>query len=386
MSYTREEVMGMDADQLDAALAEIRAHQDDEDADLENLTNATDWIAERRDALRADQEQRQALRAKVAAGEIGRVTDTLEQEETRMTYAIDSQEYRNAWLENLQGKPISAEARTALANGSYVIPQETLNKIYGKMELYPLLNAVDVMHIPGTVEVPVEGTINAANVVAMGSAATDSEDTLAHVVLGTYKFIKTVEITADVMAMAVPAFETWLVDRLANKIYRLITGLVATGNGSSTVTGLTTISASSATGGTYTKTGITYADVLAIIAHLPSEYLPNATFVMSRADFFGAILGIVDTYGQPIVVADRQAPAKYNILGFPVILEDGLNTTHSIVFGDLKEGYVFNFGRDVEVARDESVGFRSGSTVFRGMALGDGKPTGVGLVRFVPAP
>lgn len=307
-------------------------------------------------------------------------------EERKMNWTPETKEYRNAWLANLQGKTVSAQERTALANGSYVIPQETLNKIYGAMELYPLLNAVDVMHIPGTVEIPVEGTINAASVVTMGSASTDSEDTLAHVSLGAYKLIKTVEITADVMAMSIPAFETWLVDRLANKIYRLATSLVATGSGSSTITGLTAITASSATGGTYTKTGITYADLLAIIAHLPSEWLPNAKFVTSRQIFFGQILGMKDTTGQPIVVQDPQSPAKYNVLGFEVILEDTLNTTGSIVFGDLKEGYVLNFGKDVEVARDDSVGFRTGSSVFRGMALADGKPTGVGLVRFVPAP
>ena len=384
MKFTRSQIMAMTADELDTTTAEIRAHMDDQDADLENFNQAMDWINERRSALIAEETRRRELRSRIAGGEGIVIRAGVPAENCPI--GPESAEYRTAWLMNLQGKPITAEQRTALANGSYVIPQETLNKVYGKMELYPLLNAVDVMHIPGTVEIPVEGTVNAANVVAMGTAATDSADSLAHVTLTNYKFIKTVEITADVMAMAVPAFENWLVERLANKIYRLITGLVATGNGSSTVTGLTSISASSTTGGTYTKTGITYADVLAIIAHLPSEYLPNAKFVMSRSDFFTAILGLTDTYGQPIVVADRQAPAKYNILGFEVILEDALNTTHSIVFGDLKEGYVFNFGKDLEVSRDESVGFRTGSTVFRGMALGDGKPTGVGLVRFVPAP
>lgn len=385
---TREEIMAMTAEQIDEAMTELRGHENDADADFEALTAALDAVEERRQQLRSAEEARRAYADRIAAGE-GTTTGKTNfepEEERKMTYTVNSAEYRNAWLENLQGKEIGAEARTALANGNYVIPTETLNKVYGAMELYPLLNAVDVMHIPGAVDIPVEGTVNAANVVAMGSAATDSEDTLAHVTLTNYKFIKTVEITADVMAMAVPAFENWLVNRLANKIYRLITGLVATGNGSSTVTGLTSISASSTTGGTYTKAGITYADILAIIAHLPSEYLPNAKFVMSRTDFFGAILGLEDTTGQPVVVRDPQAPAKYNILGFEVILEDTLATTHSIVFGDLKEGYIFNFGKDLEVARDDSVGFRTGSSVFRGMALGDGKPTGVGLVRFVPAP
>ena len=386
MKFTREQIMALDGNGLDNAITEIRSHMNDQDADLENLNQAMDWINERRQQLIEAETRRRELRSRIAGGEgIVLRSGSFEPTAARQI-GPDSPEYRTAWLMDLQGKPITAEQRNALANGSYVIPQETLNKVYGKMELYPLLNAVDVMHIPGTVEIPVEGTVNAANVVAMGTAATDSADSLAHVTLTNYKFIKTVEITADVMAMAVPAFENWLVERLANKIYRLITGLVATGSGSSTVTGLTSITASSTTGGTYTKTGITYADVLAIIAHLPSEYLPNAKFVMSRSDFFGAILGLTDQQGQPIVVADRQAPAKYNILGFEVILEDALNTTHSIVFGDLKEGYVFNFGKDLEVSRDESVGFRTGSTVFRGMALGDGKPTGVGLVRFVPAP
>ena len=333
-------------------------------------------------------DRRAEMRSRLASMKGATVRRFTEMEGRKMSFTPDTKEYRSAWLKHLQGREISAEERGALSNGNYVIPQETLNKVYGAMELYPLLNAVDVMHIPGSVEIPVEGTVNAGSVVAMGTAATDSADALAHVTLTNYKFIKTVEITADVMAMAVPAFEDWLVNRLANKIYRLITGLIATGagSGSSTVTGLTSITASSATGGTYTKTGLTYGDLMTIIAHLPSEYLPNAKFVMSRQVFFQQVLGLVTTTNEPVVVADRQDAAKYNILGFPVILEDSLNTSGSIVFGDLKEGYVFNFGKDLEVARDESVGFRTGSTVFRGMALGDGKPTGVGLVRFVPAP
>lgn len=362
--------------------APAEERDDEEPAEEEAAEEAEEEVEERKSTARRRAEMRSRLQS-LTGRTVRKFNDM---EGVKMSFTPDTKEYRNAWLSNLQGKTIGAQERTALANGNYVIPQETLNKVYGAMELYPLLNAIDVMHIPGTVEIPVEGTVNAANVVAMGTAATDSADSLAHVSLTNYKFIKTVEITADVMAMAIPAFENWLVDRLANKIYRLITGLVATGNGSSTVTGLTSITASSTTGGTYTKTGITYADLMAIIAHLPSEYLPNAKFVTSRQIFFGQILGMEDTVGQPVVVRDPQAPGKYNVLGFEVILEDSLNTTGSIVFGDLKEGYVFNFGKDLEVARDESVGFRTGSTVFRGMALGDGKPTGVGLVRFVPAP
>ena len=324
--------------------------------------------------------QRAELRKRVAAGITGlQVRNFKDMEEKHMSFEPNTKEYRNAWLKNLQGKELTAEERTAVTAG-YTIPQETANLIKGKMELYPLLNAVDVMHIPGTVIVPVEGTVNAAAVVAMGTAATDAQDTIGQCALGIYKIIKTVEITADVEAMAVDAFEQWLVDRLANKIFRAVTGYIAAGTGTNQPTGLTTITA---TNQTYTMAGITYADVMAIIAKLPTQYDPNAAFVMSRATFFGNVLAIRDTANNPIVVVDVQAPAKFNILGYPVILEDGVGT--DIIFGDLKEGYCWNFGKDVAIDRDESVGFRTGSTVFRGMCLGDGKPTGVGLVRYTKA-
>ena len=354
---------------------------DDLPDDLEELEKLVDKILGRKDELAAKAQKRSKLIERIANRETGKkIRDFKNDEEERKMFGVDSKEYRNAFLANLQGKPISAEERTALANGSYVIPQETINKIYGKMELYPLLNAVDVMHIPGSVIVPVEGTVNNAAVVAMGTAATDSADAMAEVALSTYKLIKTIEITADVEAMAIDAFETWLVDRLANKIFRLVTKMIAAGTGSSQPTGLTSVDA---TGHTYTKAAITYSDVMAIIAALPTEYAPNASFVMSRTTFFGNVLNIQDTANKPIVVADVQAPAKFNILGFPVIIEDEIGT--DIVFGDLKEGYVFNFGKDVTVDRDDSVAFRTGSTVYRGMALGDGKPTGVGLVRYTKA-
>ena len=367
----------MNAEQLEARLAELTDETSAEKRDA--LSN--DELEARINEIEAIQGEIEN-RKKAAAEEARKAAEAAQmdgkkiiEEEKRMSFEVNTPEYRDVFLRNLQGKELNAEERTALVHGEYAIPQETANKIWGKLELYPLLSAIDVMHIPGTVILPVEGTVNNAAVVAMGSAATDSADELAKVSLGIYKVIKTIEITADVAAMAVPAFEDWLVDRLANKVFRKICDLVAAGNGSSTLTGLTSITAMS---NDYTAAGVTYADLLAIVAELPAEYLPNAKWVMSRATFWGAKALKTDSDVR-VVNTDVGAPAAYNILGFPVILDDNVST--DIIFGDLKEGYVLNFGKDVAVDRDTSVGFRSGSTVFRGMALCDGKPTGVGLVR-----
>lgn len=372
----------MNGEQLEARLNELMAETCEEKRDALS-TDELEARVNEMEAVKAEIEARKAAAAEEArkAEEMAeKPGEKIFEEDQKMEnrFAVNSPEYREAFLKNLQGKELNAEERAAVV-ATAAIPTETANKIWGKMELYPILNAIDVMHIPGNVILPVEGTINAAGVVAMGTASTDGDDTLTPVSLGAYKLIKTVEITADVKAMAVPAFEDWLVDRLANKLFRLVAAEVAAGTGTNEPTGLATITAT----GTYTKAAITYADLLTIIGSLPAQYDPNACFVMSRATFYGNVLNVTTTQKQPVVVADPQAPAKYNVFGFPVIIEDGVGT--DIIFGDLKEGYVWNFAQDVEVSSDASVAFRTGSTVFRVMALGDGKPTGVGLVRYTKA-
>ena len=371
----------MNPEQLEARLAELTEETSVEKRDaLDN--DALEARITEMEAIKAELEARKAAAAeerKIEAEVAQMSGEKIIEEDKRMNFEVNSPEYRDAFLRNLMGKELTAEERTAVT-ASAAIPTETANKIWGKLELYPILNAIDIMHIPGNVVLPVEGTINNAAVVAMGTAATDSADTLSSVSLGAYKLIKTVEITADVAAMSVPAFEDWLVDRLANKLFRLAATKVAAGTGTNEPTGLATITATSQT---YTAAGITYADLLNIISKLPSEYLPNAKFVMSRDTFWKGVKALKTDNDVRVVNTDVGSPAAYNILGFPVILEDQIST--DVIFGDLKEGYVLNFAKDIAVDRDESVAFRTGSTVFRGMALADGKPTGVGLVRFTKA-
>lgn len=371
----------MRIDEINARLAEIQNEIDAATGDvLTALETEVEALTAERQMIADEAQTRQQLRSNIAAGLVtGNIIEKTEEEKPmeNRTFAIDTVEYREAFLLNLQGKELNAEQRAAVT-ASAAIPTQTMNEIVGKLELAPIINAVDVTYIPGNVSYPVEGTINAASWVAMGAAATDSADTLNAVTLGAYKLIKTVEITADVAAMAVDAFEAWLVNRLANKLQRAVAAGIMGGSGASQATGLSSLSAT----GTYTK-AITFTDIMAMIAALPSEYAANASFVMSRATFFGNVLNIQDTAKHPIVVADAQAPAKFNVMGYPVIIEDAAGT--DIYFGDLKEGYKFNFAKAPVVDRDESVAFRTGSTVYRAMALADGKPTGVGIVRYTQA-
>ena len=356
------------ATEVDAvnALAEEKRSLLDRQAELKDL-------AERKEVA-------QKLESREITG--NKIEETKKMEEKR-TFAVDTMEYRDAFMKKLQGKELDVEERAAIT-ASAAIPTITMNKIISVLERTPLIAAVDVSYIPGNVTFPVENAVSEAAWVAMGTAATDGTANLTSVSLAAYKLIKTVEVTADVQAMSIDAFEGWLVDRLANKIAKAVDAGILNGSGSTSGQCLGIRISKSTQDGTYTKNTIKWSDITKIIGTLKTEYLPNASFVMNRNLFFNKILGLENSQGNPIVVLDPQAPAKYNLLGFPVIVDDN-STTGDILFGDFK-AYKFNFAKAPEVTSDDSVAFRTGSRVYRAMALADGKLADTNaIVRFIEA-
>lgn len=362
----------MNGEQLEARLEELKNETSEEKRDtLDN--DALEARITEMEAITAEIEARKAAAAEEArkAEEAAKLDGKkIIEEERKMTYEVNTPEYRDAFLRNLQGKELNAEERAAVT-ATAAIPTQTMNQIVGKLELNPLIAAVDVTNIPGYVTYPAEGTINDAAWVAMGTAATDSADTLTAVTLGAYKLIKTVEITADVEAMSVDAFETWLVARLANKIEKAIDAGILNGGGSTSGECLGIKTSKSTADYKYTKAAMNWKDITAIIGKLAGQYHNGASFVMPPALFYGEVLGMTDSTGNRVVVMDPQEPRKYNVLGFPCIV-DGNAATDEVYFGDLK-AYKFNFAKAVEVKSSEDAAFRTGSKVYRAMTLADGK-------------
>jgi HK97 family phage major capsid protein len=361
----------MRIDEINARLTEIRSLIDT--ATGEQLTalenEATDLMAERKQ-IEEEVQTRQQLRENIAAGLVTGETIEKHEEENTMenrTFAIDSAEYREAYLMNLQGKELSAEQRAAVT-GTAAVPTQTLNQIFRYLEESPVLSRIDMTYIPGNVVLPVEDTVTAAAWLAVGAAATDGADKITSISLGAHKLIKTLEITADIEAMAISAFEAWIVAKLGEKMEAALDNAVFNGTGSGQPTGIcTTVTAT----GTFTKAKAKYSDLINIIAALPSGPAKNAVFAMPRKLFFTDVIGIEDQAGQPVVHADVESPAKYNVLGYHVILDDNI-PADTILFGDFK-AYKMNVAKAPVISSDDSVGFRTGTRVYRSLALAGGK-------------
>ena len=362
----------MNAEQLEARAAEIRSLPIDDSVPTDELEARANELEAIQAELKAREERaaaEEALRQKVAAGN-DPVTKKFEEgnpmEENR--FAVESPEYRVAFLKNLQGKELTAEERTAINAAGAVIPTQTMNEIIHKLENNPLIAAVDVSNIPGYVKFPYESACQEASWLDMGVGSTDSTDAIGYFTLGAYKLIKTVEIDADVDAMSIDAFEAYLVSRLVNKIEKAVDAGIINGSGTTQCTGILT--AKSEEDLTFTRGALTWAQLCAIMGKLKGEYHNGAKFVMNPEFFFQRVIGMVDSTKNRVVVLDPQGAVKYNVMGYPAIL-DGNLSSEEILFGDLK-AYKFNFAKAVEVRKSEEAEFRKGSKVYRAMTLADG--------------
>lgn len=355
----------MNGEQLQARLEELIAETSEEKRDaLDN--DAMEARIQEMEAIRAEMEARKAVAAEEArqAEEAAKMSgQKIIEEERKMSYEVNTVEYRDAFLKNLQGKELSAEERTALASAGAVIPTEMQNKIWDKLRENPLIAEIDMLHIPGYVTLPRAKTINDANWVAMGTAATDSADVVDSVSLGAKKLIKTVEIEADIKAMAIPAFQDWLTNKLVEKMEAAICAAVLNGAGSATVPQGVTATAAGATTATL---AYTLAGLGTIMSKLPSAYHRNAVWVMDATSFYTKILPLAsDNNGLLVMNGIEQ-----RLLGHKVVLDE--NASGKVIFGDFRDGYAFNFGSDIQIAADGSVEFRKASTVYRSLALCDG--------------
>lgn len=356
----------MNLTEIEARLSEINSAVES----AEDISMLAGFEDEKRSLLQrkaelAEMEQRRADAEALNNGVVkpDNIIEIPKKEERKM-FELNSIEYRNAWLKDLMGRELEAEERAAITGSASAIPQTTANKLAMRLEENALIGKVDVMNIPGYVRVPVYSTNTDAN---WTTTATDGADALTYIDLKPYQLIKTVEIGADLDKMGFDAFEAELVKAMANKVETALQKAIIVGSGSSQPTGLaTTISTAT---GTFTKAGITKADLMTIMGKLPADFQQNACWIMPNAVFY-EIMAIADLHG----FAGVSEAIGMHIAGKPVIVDDNciISSKDNIFYGDPSH-YRLNIGEGIKVDKDLSVGFRSNSAVYRGVLQADGQ-------------
>jgi HK97 family phage major capsid protein len=257
----------------------------------------------------------------------------------------DSTEYRNAFMNYvLRGEAIPAELRavTKTTDIGSVIPQTVLNKIVEKLEAVGMiLPLVTRTSIKGGVSVPTSAVKPTATWVAEGAGSTAQNKTTGSITFSYHKLRCAVAVSLEVDNMALPVFESTLINNVVEAMTKAIEQAIISGTGTGQPKGILT--ETPAAGQALDVSVQNYKSLTDAEAALPLEYEANAVWVMTKKTFMG-YAAMVDADGQPIARTNYGINGKPErvLLGRPVILCNYIDSFSSASVGEAF-AFLFNF-------------------------------------------
>ena len=374
--------------EIAARKAEIRKLlTDDKNADIDALEKELRELNEEDAGL----EKRQAIERMLNSGSA--MGNPIENPVAARSLPVEDTEklYRSAWLKTLQGKSLTDDEKRVYEQRAYstaansalpIIPETTANQIIKKMyEVAPILQRCKIFHVPGNFKFAVEGTNSDAALHTENASITAAADTLTTVSLSGYEIVKLVQISDTVMTMSITAFESWIVNMLAEAIARKVEDLLINGTGSSQPKGIENANTWGASNSvTVAKTGaLTAANVQTLIGLLPSGYDRNGKFVMNKKTLFTDFMPLQDNSKNHIVTVQNNA---YFVYGYPVLLSDYV-ADHEAFLGDFKK-VCANLAENISVKSAYDID--TNSYKYSGIAIFDCAPAiGEAIVKLVKA-
>lgn len=350
--------------QLESRAAEILVEMTQDGANLEELRNEAQAIQTERDA-RAAEAQRREIRTAVANG-AGRVIASAPQEQRRgAAMALDSAEYRRAFLQDLNGEELTPETRSAFVattgNTTAPLPTTMLNQIWDLVSTEHSILGDITMYRTGTILEVVKHTAiaqGAAASVNENAANDDEQNTFVKVTLSGKDFSKHIDVSYAFGLMSIDALESYLVKEIASGLSAAMATDVVTqiGTDMAVANKIQTAAANK----------VTFTDVAGLLALLERAEHP---IVYARRSFiYKHLVGMVDTTGRPIFQLNAQDGAEGYLIGCPVKVEDAVAATKMLA-GDSKK-VVYNMVQDVMIESDRDI--KKHVTTYSGYARGSG--------------
>lgn len=302
-------------------------------------------------------------------------------------------EYRSAWLKTLQGKALTENEQRAYSTAANsalpAIPESTANEIIKKMyEVAPILQRCKIFHVPGNFKFAVEGTNSDAALHTENASITAASDNLGSVSLTGYEIVKLVKASRATVNMTINAFESYIVEIIAEAIARKIENYIFAGTGSNQPGGVA--NGGKGSNGAYTagtdqvtvtaSATVTEADVTNLYGMLSSGYERNAVWAMSKATFFAYFYALMNKSKNNLI---EFANGKYYIMGCEVYFTGSLAMGVAYL-GDFSY-IVGNYSQDITVVKSEHSGLATNSVDYLGSCVFDSKAiAGLGaFVKFV---
>ena len=318
--------------EIEERLAAIQGEIDGASGDaLTNLENEVSALTEERSKLLAEVETRQQLRSKVAAGIVtGKTIEPEIKEERKMEikFTPASPEYRSAFLKNLRGEDLNeAESRAftfLTTNTSAPLPTEMQNQIIDLIgEEHPIVADVYTLNSGAAISIPVAKSLAAdAAQTEEGAAHADLQVTMTNVDLSGDDFTADVELSYKMAAMAIEAFESYLVSLISGRL------------GAKLAAGIVEKIKDGINEANKIATGVNYANICAGFGEL--KRVGAVVVYGTRKGVYNKLVGMVDQQKRPIFMNAITEKAAGAILGATIKFEEAVGD-NELLIGDPKK-------------------------------------------------
>ena len=353
---TREEIMMLDAEQIDARSAELASEIEKAETNeaMDAIQSEMEAIEERKAQIKLEVEQRKADMAAVIKGQ-GDVIEEVKDERKVTTMEVrNTPEYINAFAEYIKSgndmecrKLTSENDTTPNGTGTVAVPEFVYDIVKTAWEREGIMSLVRKSYLKGNLKVQFEISGDAAVIHAEGDTAVSEENlVLGIVTLVPQSIKKWISISDEVYDLRGEEFLRYIYDELTYRIAKkaadtLIAKIEACGTVSTTTCpGVPKLKETSPAVGTVAKAMALLSDEAAN----PVVIMNKATWGVFKAAQYAASYPIDPFEGLPVIFNNTITAAAAATTG----------VTYAIV-GDLGHGALANFpnGDGIDFKFDE---------------------------------
>lgn len=347
-------------EEIEARRAQILTEMEAEGADLPALLQEMRQLHDEELKLRQKAQTNAQTRARVAAGSGTTVRDFAESGQLgvpaaqeaaqRQAMTVDSAEYRRAYICDLMGRDLDAQTRAAYtattATTGVVVPTTLLDEIWDLVSgQHAIMGDITVLRTGTIIDIAKHTavTAGAAKQVVENAANDDEQNTFVKVTLSGKDFSKTIKLSYALQTMAIPAFEKYLTQEIANGISEAMA--------SHTVTAIENGLAEGNKVAVAAAKGLTYADLTKAFGTL--KRASKVVVYATRSTIYNRLVSMVDTTGRPIFQPSMQAGAEGVLLGAQIKIEDAV-ADDKLLIGDPTK-VTCNMVQDIMIETDRDI-------------------------------
>lgn len=294
----------------------------------------------------------------------------------------DEQVYENAWAKEMMGLGLEAKEASVFENTNkafknavqttnphaVVIPETVTQNIWTEAKaLYPIIADTNMTFVPGDFTILKE--TNSGDDAAWYDEDTevvDGEFALGELNLTGCELAKSVSISWKLRKMSIKAFIPYITNLLAEKMGAALAKGIASGKGKpgagetfkpeprGIITAIMSESGKPQVVTYGSSDALSYDKLAKAMSKIKSTYKTGAAIYATSTTIWDQLATLKDENGRPLFVPDVTSGGVGRIFGLVVKEEDSV-ADGSILFGNVKRGYVANVNENMSIYTEDHV-------------------------------